>query len=277
MKLATSSSGLSSDNHGPADERDRLREELARRLTVEHELIDIVRPHLLARYQEKIGAWELRRLEAQTAARRARRKVELARAALNRGAVPDWAEIENVLEGEFLRWQQVVREAAARLAAAGRYLANLLGPEEDRELKRLYHALVKALHPDLHPERGDASSDLWHRGQEAYARRDLGALRALILLAADRDEPMPDEAGSLRRDCEVLALQIAAVERRIREIEQAPPFTWRSQLDDDAWIAERRAALDSEIGEFEQLAAGFERTLAEIEKLLTNGQSPHNN
>ena len=71
----------------------------------------------------KLGPWELQCLRAQADAARARRKLELARAALNRGQAPDWQQIDEKLEEELLTWQQRVREAArafgGRRAAAG--------------------------------------------------------------------------------------------------------------------------------------------------------------
>ncbi len=60
-----------------------LREELAHLLTLEHDLVHTEKHNLLALYQKKIGAWELRALQAQVATSRARRKLEMAQAAIN--------------------------------------------------------------------------------------------------------------------------------------------------------------------------------------------------
>lgn len=135
-----------------ADEVALLREELARLLAEEYDLFHLTRPHLLALYQQKIGAWEVQCLHVQIQAGRARRKLELAQAAINQGRQPDWQEIEGHLDLEFLAWQQQLQEATERLNAGNHRMKHLLPDAESRELKKLYVVLVKKLHPDVNPD-----------------------------------------------------------------------------------------------------------------------------
>ena len=107
-------------------------------------------------------------LQAETAARRAKRKLEMAQAAVNQGKLPEWDEIEGHLELEFLAWRQRVREAMETLTTAEERMKHLLSPEADRELKKLYYALVKKLHSDPNPQLSDDQRRLWHRVQAAY-------------------------------------------------------------------------------------------------------------
>lgn len=222
-------------------EIDLLRENLAALLAREHDLRHVVAPNLLALYQQKLGPWELQCLRAQVGAARARSKLELARAALNRGQAPDWPGIEEKLEGEFLTWRQRLREAAQQVTAAGQRLDNLLSPGEGRELKKLYRALVKRLHPDVNPGLDEAGQQLWRRVQEAYARADLTELRAVAALLVGR---FPGDTASLapgttletlyqKRDA--LGRHVEALEARIDALQAQPPFTLQNQLADEAW------------------------------------------
>jgi hypothetical protein len=232
-----------------ADENALLREELTGLLTDADQLVHVMKPNLLAMYQARIGVWELRLLRAQWEASRQRREVEMIQASLNRGQNPDPREIQGLLDLEFLGWQERVREAAERIQAAEHRLKHLLPPAEDRELKKLYYALVKRLHPDVNPGLTDDQQRLWHRAQDAYAASDLHELRALALLAEKSGAvaPVSKSLDRLREEQAALTRQIAEMLNRIERIEAAPPFTLRQQLEDDAWLAHRRQELETEI------------------------------
>ena len=256
------------------DENALLREELAHLLTEEHDLVHLVKPNLLALYQKKIGAWELRGLQAQVAAMGARRRLEMAQAAVNQGRKPDLGEIDGLLELELLEWQQKIQEAAERLASAEHRLGHLLTAVEDRELKKLYYALVKKLHPDVNPDLTDDQRRLWLRVQAAYEHSDVQELRALSLLA-ERPCLLPTTSAgldTLRRDRATLETQIAAMLKGIEQLESQPPFTLRQQLADEAWLAERRQEIETRIAQFETLRSGLEIQLKTLLPLMDDGK-----
>jgi hypothetical protein len=253
-----------------ADENALLREEFTGLLTDADQLVHVVKPNLLAMYQARIGVWELRLLRAQWEAARQRREVEMIQASLNRGQNPDPREIQGLLDLEFLGWQERVREAAERIQAAEHRLKRLLPPAEDRELKKLYYALVKRLHPDVNPGLTDDQQRLWRRAQDAYAASDLHELRALALLAEKSGAvaPVSKSLDRLREEQAALTRQIAEMLKRIERIEAAPPFTLRQQLEDDAWLAHRRQELETEI---ERLRAQGKALAVHTQQLLSGG------
>lgn len=234
------------------EERDLLRDELARLLAEAHDLVETVGPNLLAMYQNKIGAWELRRLEAECAVARLRREIELAQAAMNRGEAPDPGAINAQIEAEFTTWRQRVQEAADRLRDAQLRMSHKLSPEEDRELKRLYRELVKDLHPDMNPGRGEELAQLWRRVQDAYGRADVEELRAFALMVRPGvTVPSSDPIRDLSLEVADLKGQVARRIAEIDGIQKQPPFNLRESLADEAWLAARRAALDAEIASLE--------------------------
>ena len=229
------------------EENDLLREEFASLLTEVEHLLHTVKPNLLALYQTKIGVWELRLLQAQFKVARLRRQIELAQAYINRGERPDLAAIECTIETEFLVWVTKLEEASRRLQDAENRLKHLLSPEDDRELKKIYYAIVKRLHPDVNSNVTADQRRLWFRAQAAYEHGDLSELRALALLV-ERNAPVPPAKSldNLRRDQKILEEQIATALETVERIESQPPFTLQNKLEDESWLAARRKEIDEQ-------------------------------
>jgi hypothetical protein len=250
------------------DENALLREEFANLLTEAEDLIHTIKPNLLALYQTKIGVWELRLLQSQFTVARVRRQIELAQASINRGERPNLIAIECALEQEFLAWVTKLEEAAHRIEAAENRLKHLLSPEDDRELKMSYYALVKRLHPDVNPNLTEDQRRLWLRAQSAYDAGDLPELRALALLAEKTAAIPPSKSlDNLRRDQKVLEEQIATMLEKVEKVESQPPFTLRWQLADETWLTTRQQDIEQQTATLrtqgDALKAHWEKLLEE--------------
>jgi hypothetical protein len=245
-----------------------LREEFVNLLTEAEDLIHTIKPNLLALYQTKIGVWELRLLQSQFTVARVRRQIELAQASINRGERPNLIAIECALEQEFLAWVTKLEEASHRIEAAENRLKHLLSPEDDRELKMSYYALVKRLHPDVNPNLTEDQRRLWLRAQSAYDAGDLPELRALALLAEKTAAIPPSKSlDNLRRDQKVLEEQIATMLEKVEKVESQPPFTLRRQLADETWLTTRRQDIEQQTATLrtqgDALKAHWEKLLEE--------------
>ena len=243
-----------------------LRGKLEERLAAWHDLVDVERPWLLALYQEKLGAWELQRLRAQTEAARAKRRLEKYQAAINEGKPSDLERIDAALEEEFVLWQQKIKEAAAAHEHAQQWVQGApLKAEEKAELKALYRNMVKALHPDLHPAQREAEQQLWQKVQEAHAANALADLQALAALV--QTPPAPAETDALEvleQERARLAGLLEALAAKHAATQEQPPFTLRAQLEDDAWVTARRAALEAQIAPLEAQRDHYEKLLQQL-------------
>jgi hypothetical protein len=249
------------------DENSLLREEVVHLLTEAHDLIHTIKPNLMAIYQTKIGAWELKQFGLQCQAARLKRKVELIQACLNQGCCTDLAAIEAQLEEEFRAWENKLRLEAERIAAAEERLRHLLSPEDDHELKKLYYGLVKKLHPDLNPELTEDQKRLWLRVQEAYESGDLDELQALAVLVNRYAAPV-SSASTLERlanEQRTLDQHIQRLLKEIQAIESRPPLTMRSELVDDDWIRNRCETIQATMTDLQNRCAGL---TSHIQQLL---------
>jgi hypothetical protein len=224
-----------------------LRDELAALLAEVDELVEFVRPNLLALYQVRLGPAELDLLSARYGLARVKRAIELAQAALNTGRKPDPGRIEAALERESTNWADLLATAAKKLAGAQQHLKGLLPKEESEELRRLYLLLVKRLHPDLHPDLADGEKKLWHRVQEANRLNDLAGMRALLALVDAKGVPEETPAlDVLAHEKDVLSKHVVAQRKKIAVIRSAPPFTMARELNDEVWVRARRGTLAAE-------------------------------
>lgn len=224
-----------------------LREELAGLLSEVDELVEFVRPNLLALYQVRLGPSELELLAARYEVARLKRAIDLAQAEVNSGQAPDPARIEVTLAREAAEWEERLEAAAKKLKAAREHLKGLLSQEDSAELRKLYLVLVKKLHPDLHPDLSEDEKKLWHMVQEANRLNDLPGMRALVALmegkAAPKETPAVD---ALEQEKMVLAVHVEAQRKKIAAIRAEPPFTMERELNDEAWVKARCAALSAE-------------------------------
>jgi len=224
-----------------------LRDELASLLAEVDELLEFVRPNLLALYQVRLGPAELELLAARYELARVKRAIDLGQAALNAGRKPDPARIEETLAREAAEWTERLDAAARKLKAAAEHLKGLLSKEESAELRKLYLVLVKKLHPDLHPDLSDDERKLWHKVQDANRLNDLPGMRALAALTQGEIAPKATPAVDvLGHEKEILTKHVETQRKKIAAIRAEPPFTLERELNDEAWVKAKCEALSAE-------------------------------
>ncbi len=248
--------------------------ELAERLAELHDLEHIVRPNLLAIYQSKIGPWELRLLEVQCEAARWKRRVELARAALNRGEMFDVALIEAELDREFAAWRARLAEAAAEIRSAQFRLSHPLSAKDDRDLKKLFREIARKLHPDLNPAAAQSDRSLWNDVLEAYDAGDLQKLRALSILV-EHDGPVPkalEGLEQLRTEHRRLRESLEGLYRHLAEVRKQPPFSEGDNWQSEQWLSRRRKEIDEKIAAAKAQAQALRHAFPQLSS--GSGQKP---
>lgn len=229
-----------------------------------------VNPRIESDYAVAIGCLENDLLKCQIAARRAKRKLELAQAEANRGSQVEDADLEQQLEGEFAAWQRMLDERVRQYLdtveerAASRFLA----PYEADELKRLHRSLIKRMHPDVHPELGEQGRRYFAIVQAAFEKGDVELLRSvdaatahLALPAAD-EVPTPDE---LAAELALLEAQLSVLEDKLEVLKTSMPYTLRAKLDDPTWVQATTESLKAQIDEQVAARESYERRLAELQ------------
>jgi hypothetical protein len=248
-----------------------LRNQLAQLVFEYDQLRCVIVPNLAAEYQEKVGRYEYELFCAQVEGKRLQRTISLLQAAINRRQPVAHAEVEARLAAEFAAWQAQMQQMAAKVRAAGEFLANLMSEKESAELHRLYRALARRLHPDVNPGGSDYEKHLWQWASDAYRQGNLDDLRALAAMVGPADATLTlppqndvDILEQWRLYASDLRRRVGAQQERIDALEKQFPCTEREHLGDPAWVAGRRDQLLAELQVMYSAQKAYQEIVAQL-------------
>lgn len=249
-------------------EVEKLRIELSMLLSERDELRFVICKNIEAQYMLEFGALVYRAYELQCTALRLKRELELIRASKNRQERVNLSSIKQTLDFEFAEYQEKLNTQIAKMNDALAWSRAKKLPDADaRELKRLYHAIVKALHPDLNPNVTEEQIRLLESAVIAYQNGDLDALRIIYEMIGGNAPKADDQSAvaQLLKTRERLLQAIKAVREEIRKIKSEYPYTLREFLDDEEKKAKKKAELEETIRHYTELIQMYR---AKIEELL---------
>ena len=248
-------------------EVDKLRAELPMLVLERDTLLHQECKHIEMAYMLAIGALEYKAYEIECAILRLKRKVELIQEKKNRQEKIVLSQIEAVLDAEFAEYQQKLNAQLERMnAALKRRLGRSLTDEEGRELKTLYLAIVKALHPDLHPDLDYDKIRLFHSAVEAYKRGDLNELRIIDAMVSEPAVPAKkaDGLAVLMQEKERLTKLLQDIQDNIAEIKAEFPYTMKSLVQNPAKTKARKTELEQHIQELREVLAAYTARIDEM-------------
>jgi len=247
---------------------DKLRTELSMLVLERDALLYQECKNIEMAYMLSIGALEYKVYEIKCAILRLKRKMELIQAKKNRQEKIILSQIEASLDAEFAEYQAKLNEQVEKMnAALERSHGQLLTKKESRELKKLYHTIVKALHPDLHPDLIDAKIQLFHNAVEAYKSGDLNRLRIIDAMVSEPPVPTKKSVGLtvLMKEKERLTTLLQSINDSIAQIKSEFPYTMKSLVHSPEKIEARKTELEKHIMELSEVLA---TCTARMEKML---------
>ena len=271
-----------------------LRELLATLVQERDELVHVICRELEARYYRELGSLEAKVFRADGLVNYFRRRAEYLRAARNQDEKPDLEKVEQKLRKDLEEYQKVYEEFTRRAKEAeaqrpkragkstalaetktgekasdpqeqGEEAEGEILSEEDR-LKRLYRRIVKAMHPDLHPEQDEATRSLFKRAIQAYKDGDLKTLQEIDGMCADTEpEPGQDPLQALQEEKQRLLDLVFRLRYEIRHIKTRFPYTKKKLLDDPEFLAAEKKRLEQALFQLRQQAERYRREVADLE------------
>jgi hypothetical protein len=237
---------------------DVLSTEYIRLLNDKDVLTEWGKPQLEALYATRVGVHQIELLQLQLYIKALKRKLELARGAINQGEIPDFAAIEDLVSEELILIQVQINFQVDVVRQSKEMLSHLSSPTKSAELRKLYRVMARQLHPDINPNLTEAQSNLWHQVRNAYETGDLDRLKALQIVyekELNGFESMKDQMTEeeLLLKVSILKEGIKVLDEQILAIRSEFPFTVQDQIKDDVWVAEKVEEIRKSIEEHKVL------------------------
>lgn len=249
-------------------EVEKMRTELSMLLLERDELQFVICKNIETEYMLKLGSMEYKAYEAQCAALRLKRKLELIQAKKNRQETVILSEIEETLDNEFAEYQEQLDAQIDKMNdALERSKTAVLSDEENKELKTLYRKIVKALHPDMNLGVSKAQIQLFDNAVSAYKNGDLETLRMIYEMVGNN--PLPeqhkDAMTQLVEERERLQGLLKSIKESMDAIKSAYPYTMKGILEDTEKTAQKKQEFESILEQYNELISIYK---AKIEEML---------
>ena len=246
---------------------EKLRTELSMLVLERDELLLVECRNIEMAYMLAIGGLEYKAYEIECAILRLKRKAELIQAKKNRQEKIVLSKIEEVLDFEFVEYKAKLNEQVEKMnAALDRSNGEFLTDEENRELKRLYRVIVKALHPDLHPNLSDAKIMLFHNAVAAYENGDLNGLRIISAMVTEPalPEDQLDGLPLLIKEKERLFGLLQVTKDKIAEIKSEYPYIMKSLVQSPEKVEARKVELEENITQLNEMLDVYSAKITEM-------------
>ena len=249
-------------------EVEKLRAEISMLLLERDELRLVICKNIETAYVLAFGCLEYKAFELNCAILRTKRKIELIQAKKNRQEKVVLSVIEEILDKEFAEFQRQLDEQIDKMNnAIDRCQWHQLTDEETKEIKKLYRSVVKALHPDLHPEVTQMQIQLFQNAVQAYENGDLDSLRIISDMVANPGISEYNESSLviIAKDKERLTKTLEVIREQIANIKSEYPYTMKELVNDTEQVAEKRAELEDKISELKEV---YDLYAARLEEML---------
>lgn len=217
-------------------------------------------------YVAEFGDLILKVFEKKLECIRKKKTIEFAQAAANHGKTVDTDELQAYLQQEMAAFQEQLDAMIDDTKSAKE--RETITEHDLLKIKRVYHKLVKLIHPDINPmtNENEDLSDLWQRVQIAYNCNDLKDIEELELLVTTALEKMG--VGTMEIEIPDIEDKIAEIEAEILRIRETDPYMYKFLLEDPDAVAEKNKSLNEELKSYEDYLAQLDEIL---NGLLKNG------
>ena len=190
---------------------------------------------------------------------RKKKTIEYCQVFANRGESVDQDALREFLEKELADYQakleQMIKDNENAKDTGRVTEAELL------KIKRIYHRLVKKIHPDINPitEKNEELMGLWQRLLIAYNCNDLKEMEETEILVNALLEKL--DLGTMDITIPDIDDKIVEIEAEIERIVSTDPYQYKYLLDDKEAVAQKKQELRKELKEYEDYSKQLDEIL----------------
>lgn len=219
-------------------------------------------------YTRVFGDRILQVFEKKISCIKKKKTIAFCQVAKNRGESVDQAALRKYIDAEMKEYNKRLREMVDENDMANS--VHTISRSTLEQIKKLYHKLAKALHPDINPqtEKIPELRRLWQMVSVAYTANSLKDLEDAEILVRRALEKI--DMGDMEIEIPDIDKKIAEIREEILRMKEKNPYQYKFLLEDTAAVEKRKQELDAEYKEYED----YEKTLdAIMEELMTSGVS----
>ena len=192
-----------------------------------------------------------------------KKTIEYCRVFLNRGEAVDMAVLQAYLLKEMEEYQKQLDGMIRDNEAAKN--STTISQSELLKIKRIYHRLVKQIHPDINPltNTNEELRDLWQRLVTAYNCNDLKEMEETEILINSVLEKL--KLGTMEIEIPDIDEKIEELEAEIMQIKSVNPYQYKYLLMDPDAVEQKKEALRKELKDFEEYSQQLQQMLDELE------------
>ena len=245
----------------------KKRTELSMLVLQRDELKYVICKNIETKYMLELGSLEYCLYQSECIIMRLKRKVELIQMRINRQEKIDVSAIDKLLDEQFREYQQKLEEKIKKMnEAIERDNGEVLTEQQVKELKKLYRAIVKALHPDLNPNVTKQQIKLFQNAVTAYKNGDLQTLRIINEMISNNhsEDDNTDNIEKMRNEVIRLDRMISSINGDIEKIKSEYPYTMKDILFDKEQLDQRKQELKDNIDQCNELVSFYKTKIQHL-------------
>ena len=245
----------------------KKRTELSMLVLQRDELKYVICKNIETEYMLELGSLEYCLYQSECIIMRLKRKVELIQTRINRQEKIDVPAIDKLLDEQFREYQQKLEEKIKKMnEAIERGNGEVLTEQQAKELKKLYRAIVKALHPDLNPNVTKQQIKLFQNAVTAYKNGDLQTLRIINEMISNNhsEDDNTDNIEKMRDELIRLDRMISSINGDIEKIKSEYPYTMKDILFDKEQLNQRKQELKDNIDQCDELVSFYKTKIQNL-------------
>lgn len=245
----------------------KKRTELSMLVLQRDELKYVICKNIETKYMLELGSLEYCLYQSECIIMRLKRKVELIQMRINRQEKIDVSAIDKLLDEQFREYQQKLEEKIKKMnEAIERDNGEVLTEQQVKELKKLYRAIVKALHPDLNPNVTKQQIKLFQNAVTAYKNGDLQTLRIINEMISNNhsEDDNTDNIEKMRNELIRLDRMISSINGDIEKIKSEYPYTMKDILFDKEQLNQRKQELKDNIDQCNELVSFYKTKIQNL-------------
>ena len=245
----------------------KKRTELSMLVLQRDELKYVICKNIETKYMLELGSLEYCLYQSECIIMRLKRKVELIQMRINRQEKIDVSAIDKLLDEQFREYQQKLEEKIKKMnEAIERDNGEVLTEQQVKELKKLYRAIVKALHPDLNPNVTKQHIKLFQNAVTAYKNGDLQTLRIINEMISNNhsEDDNTDNIEKMRDELIRLDRMISSINGDVEKIKSEYPYTMKDILFDKEQLNQRKQELKDNINQCNELVSFYKTKIQNL-------------